>query len=369
MTLKRLAVLALAGFSGLVLAGNALATPKVIIGGKLGLGESGAVVQITEEKTDAAPAKITIYAPQGYTGTLTGTPGTQIGSVHADLQALAISPDAIISADGTVLTGDPSNAQLRAAATQCTGTPTHTAIWLLHVTVSGTTLDVPIYVDSPSPTADPLSSGAPVRLILCLSSPYAEAGPARAAFGVKLLNAQMTLNQGILVNPTTKGIYPWRAIFTPYTVNSGTPNPAGTVEGRSIVKLPAALSLTGKVKTTKHRKKVRGKVRITYTSVAVLTGALTENLEGIAGVKVTILSGPTLAKLKSRGTVTTSSSGTFSRQLSLSGKTSFMAKATVDVRDVTSSGCATPTPGIQCVSATAPAFAAQSALVTLVGKR
>ncbi|MHB8642091.1 MAG: hypothetical protein ACYDA3_04315 [Gaiellaceae bacterium] len=361
---KRLAALAVAGFGALLLAGTALATPKLIIGGKLGLGGSGAVVQITEDKSDAAPAKITIYSAQGYAGTVTGTPGTQIGTVHADLQALAISPDAIVQADGTVLEGDGSSATLRAAATQCTGTPTHTAVWLLHVTVSGTTLDVPVYVDAPSSATDPLAQGAPFQLTLCLASPYAEAGAARAAFGAKIINAAITLNQGIIVNPSSQGVFPWRSIITPYTVNSGTPNAAGTVEARAFVGVPGSLTLSAKVRTTRHKVKVHGKKKTVVTNAVILTGFLSEGGTGIAGIKVVILSGPTLAKLKSRGTATTSSSGSFSRLLGLPKKSSFMAKVTVGVRDVTSSGCATPTPGIPCVSATAPGFSTSSALTT-----
>lgn len=359
----RVALLSCATIVALAFAGSALAVPRLIIGGKLGLGESGAVVQFTEEKTDAAPAKIQIYAPQGYTGVFTAAAGTQLGTVHADLQALAISPDAIIQADGVIQAASPA-----AYASNTCAPGTHTAVWLLHVTVSGQTIDVPVYVDAPAATGDPLALGAPVKLTLCLSSPYAEAGAARAPFGVKLINAQMTLNQGVITNPSTRGEYPWRAIVTPYTVNSGNPNAAGTVETRAFVELPAALNLSATVKTTRKKVKVHGKIRVRFTSVALLTGSLVENLEGIGGVKVTILSGPTLAKLKARGTVTTTDAGAFSRQLGLPNKTSFQARATVDVRDVTSKGCSTPTPGIPCVSATRPGFSVTSSLVTLVPK-
>jgi hypothetical protein len=362
--LIRLALLAFVSVASLALAGTALATPKLIIGGKLGLGESGAVVQVTEAKDDAAPAKISIYAPQGYTGTVTGTPGTQLGTVHADLQALAISPDAIIQADGTILTDDPA----KYVSNTCSP-GTHTAVWLLHVTVSGTTLDVPVYVDAPAPGSDPLAQGAPVRLTLCLSSPYAEAGAARAAFGAKIINAALTLNQGILVNPSTQGLYPWRAIITPYTVNSGTPNAAGTVEARAMVNLPVSLHVAAKVKTTRHKVKVHGKTRTRVTNAVILTGSLSEGSNGIGGIKVEILSGPTASKLKSRGTVTTSASGTFTRQLGLPNKTSFAARTTVDARDVTSTGCATPTPGIACVSATAPGFTITSNIATATPRK
>jgi hypothetical protein len=275
---------------------------------------------------------------------VTGSAGTQIGTLHADLQALAISADAIIPADGTVLEDDPAKYTSNPCAPGL-----HTAVWLLHVVVSGQTIDVPVYVDTPAPAADPLGQGAPVKL--------------------KLLNAKLTVNQGIVVNPSVRGEYPWRAIVTPYTVNSGTPNAAGTVEARAFVELPTQLNLSGKVKAIAHKKKVRGKVHVTFSSVAILTGSLVENLKGIGGVKVTISSGPTLAKLNARGIATTNAGGDFSRQLSLSGKTSFQASATVDVRDYTSTGCSTPTPGIPCVSATLPGFTETSPLVTLAPKK
>jgi hypothetical protein len=226
----RLTLLACASMIALAFAGSALAVPRLIIGGKLGLGESGTVVQFTEDKSDAGPAKIQIYAPQGYTGVFTASAGTQLGTVHADLQALQISPDAIIQADGVIQAANPATYASNACAPG-----THTAVWLLHVTVSGQTIDVPVYVDAPAATADPLALGAPVKLTLCLSSPYAEAGAARAPFGVKLINAQMTLNEGIVNNPSVRGEYPWRAIITPYTVNSGNPNAVGKWPGSGSV--------------------------------------------------------------------------------------------------------------------------------------
>src|SRR5438874_2024140 len=87
-----------AAVASLALASGALATPRLIV--------SGTTIQVTEDKSDAAPLKITIYLATGFSATLGQAAGTQIGGVHADLQALQISPDAIIQADGTVLTAD-----------------------------------------------------------------------------------------------------------------------------------------------------------------------------------------------------------------------------------------------------------------------
>jgi hypothetical protein len=355
----RLALFACAALSSLAFAGSALAVPKLFIAGQLGLSSSNPVIQLTEEKTDAAPAKVSIYTPTGYTTTLTATAGTQIGTVHADLQALAISPDAVIPADGTIIVANPATPALQTAATQCTGTPTHTAIWLLHLTVAGSTIDLPAYIDS-NPTSDPLSGGASLRMVICLSSPYAEAGPSRAPSGAKLINAALTLNQNIITNPGTSGTYPWRAIVTPYTVNSGTPNAAGTVETRAIVSMPQRLSLSATVKTTRKKVKVKGKVRTKVTNSVLLSGQLREAIAGIPAVKVRIYSGASASKVTSRGTATTNADGNFSRRFGLTKRTVFQVRVAVPVRDVTSTGCTNPTGTIPCVSATAPGFTLQS---------
>src|SRR5258707_2525320 len=236
--MRRFSLLAVAAVAVLVVAGLASATPRLII--------SGTTVQILEDKSDAAPAHISIYVPAGYTAALTQTPGAQIGTVHADLQALAISPDAIIQADGTVLAADPNSSALQTSGTQCTGTATHTGIWLLHVTVSGTTLDVPVYVDPTSGSATALGVAV---LQLCLPDPYDNAPPAtRSAFGAKIINAAMKLNAGVITAPASGGL--WRSVITPWNTASPSPNLAGTIEAQSIVGPPGTVSLKTKVKKT-----------------------------------------------------------------------------------------------------------------------
>ena len=75
--LIKLALLATTAGGALALAGPALATPRLIV--------SGTTVQITEDKSDAAPLHISIYIPSGYTASPAQTAGAQIGTVHADL--------------------------------------------------------------------------------------------------------------------------------------------------------------------------------------------------------------------------------------------------------------------------------------------
>src|SRR5438132_4200350 len=302
MTLRLLAFAGAAAAS-LALASGALATQRLIV--------SASTIQVTEDKSDAAPLKITIYIATGFSATLGQAAGTQIGTVHADLQALLISADAIIPADGTVLTADPSSAPLMASATQCTGSAAHAAVWLLHVMVSGQTIDVPVYLD---PTSGAEAALGVAKLQLCLSDPYENAGAARAPFGVKLLNAKLTLNSGIINAPAAAGSYLFRTIITPWNTATPAPDAVHTIEAQSIVSIPASLSLKATVKTIRQKK---GK-KTTVKNSVLLSGKLLENLQGVAGAKVDIFAGG-----KKRGSRTTSSSGSYSMSLGLPNKATF----------------------------------------------
>lgn len=339
----------------LVLAGNALATPRLIISGGPTPGTAAATtVQITEDKSDAAPLKVTIYQAAGYTATLNQVAGTQIGTVHADLQALAISPDAIIQADGTVLVDDPAKNTSNSCAPGA-----HAAVWLLHVTVSGQTIDVPVYVD---PTTGPEQAFGAAKLVFCLSDPYDTAPPAiRAPFGVKIINAKMTLNSGVITNPSTAGAFLWRSTITPWNPASPAPDAAKTVEVQSIVTIPQTLSLKATVKTVRHKR--AGKT--TVTNSVLLSGTLLENLQGIQGATVAILAGG-----KKIGSTTTNASGAFSRKAGLNKKTTFQAKVTIAQRDT---ACVSPLPATSvpggCVGATVGGYTLSSKLVTATPKK
>jgi hypothetical protein len=355
-TTYRLLALACASTATLALAANALATPKLIVSGGPTPGVAAVTnVQVTEDKTDPAPLKITIYQPAGYVSTLTQAAGAQIGTVHADLQALAISPDAIIQADGTVLTDTPSKYVSNTCAPG-----THTAVWLLHVTVSGQTIDVPVYID---PTTGSEAALGATKLVLCLSDPY-DTAPAsiRAPFGVKLINAKMTLDSGVITNPSSAGTFLWRSTITPWNPASPAPDAAKTVEAQSIVNLPHTLSLKATVKTVRHK---HGKKKTTVTNSVLLSGTLLENLQGVQGASVTILAGG-----KKIGSTTTSASGAFSRSAGLNKKTTFQAKVTVAQRDV---ACVSPLPTSSvpggCVGATIGGYTLSSAVVTATPKK
>jgi hypothetical protein len=360
-TILRLLVLGCLATGSLALAGTVLAkTPQLLVKGSPATAASAeTVIEVKEVKEDAAPLRIGIYLPSGYTANITQAAGTQIGTVNADLQALLISPDAIIQAEGTVLTADPAT-----YVTNTCAPGSHAAVWLLHVTVSGQTLDVPVYVD---PTTGAEAAFSSAKLVLCLPNPYEQAQPpaSRAPFGAKIIDAKLTMAAGVITNPSAAATYLWRAVVTPWTVNSPLPNQAATVETQAIVNLPAAATLRAKVKTTRVTKRVRGKRRTIVANSVLLSGRLLEKLQGVAGGKVTFVGGA-----KRVGTATTSATGAFAESLALARKTTFRATIVVPTREV---GCLAALPASSaprgCVSATLAGYTLTTAPVTATPKK
>jgi len=346
----RLAVLASALVGALAVAGSALATPRLIIGGATALGSSQVTIQFQEEKTDAAPARVVIYAPAGYTGVVTASPGTVLGTGRADLQALAVSPDAIIPAEGQIVAANPADPKY---ATNTCAPGQHVAVWVLRVTVAGTSIDVPVYVDAPPPGTDPLAGGSPLRLTVCFSSPYVPVAAGGAPSGAKVLSAILQLNQGTFTTPSARGTYVWRAVVTPWTVGAGTPNPGGTVEARALVDTPQVLSINVKV-TNKKKHMVR------------VTGTLRAGDVALRGVTVRLSRGPARNKTKPTTKAKTNANGVVTFNLRFKKKAAmwFGLAATVPAYDATSEGCKNATPGLPCASATASGFVVSTRFVS-----
>jgi hypothetical protein len=190
---------------------------------------------------DDATAKDTIYAPPGYGVNLSQAVNTKIGDVSARL-ILRSGGNAEVDVEGQVVTANPA----LHTSNQC-APGLHAAVWTLNITVAGTPLTVPIYVDPV--TSGPEAAFASVKIQLCL------AGPIGTPAGAQLLFAFFDVN-GVFTNPSNTADRIWRATFTPYVAGQPTPNPGGTTEGQSLV--PGRVSLTMKSKSLK-----RGRVTIT----------------------------------------------------------------------------------------------------------
>lgn len=333
-TLLRLAVLAVAGSSALALAGNALATQKLSIPRAT---TSSLTVKVSQAQSDQQPAKISIYVPSGYSINASAAPGTKIGTTTGTVFArdqnipLPLAGDVIVAPPTTNAPGcDPV---------------THLAVWNLALSVAGQSINIPVHVDQTSGADAALG---PYKLVVCLAPADIPPGtPGRSPFGAQLLDATFTTDNTFTV-PAGESV--WKAITTPYAVGTGKPNPAGTVETRAVV-APGDVTISAKI--TKAKRLVK------------FTGTVTQSGTAVAGAQVTLL-----INGSARFTARTTSSGGYSIVLKKTGKkatATFQARTTVTERDITTTGCASPTPGIPggCVSATAASFTALSAKITI----
>jgi hypothetical protein len=256
----RLAIAAGATFAALACAGPVWAaySPSLYVTSeRVTAGRPTAIILgHVQSASDDPTAKDTIYAPPGYAVNLTQPAGTKIGDVSARL-ILRQGGNAEVDVSGQVIADNPANY----ANNQC-APGLHQAVWKLDITVAGTPLTVPIYVDPV--TAGPEATFASAKIQLCL------AGPVGTPAGAQLLFAFFDVN-GVFTNPSAAGRRIWRGVFTPYTPGTPNPNPAGTTEGQAVV--PGTVSLSLKTKSLK-----RGRV--------IITGRLLVDGQPLRGVTV-----------------------------------------------------------------------------------
>jgi hypothetical protein len=237
----RLGVAAGAAVVGLAFAGPALAVynPNLIaISANNAPGKpTTMILGHTQESSEDPTVKDSVYAPLGYQVNLTQPANTKIGDVTADL-ILRGGGNAEVQVEGQVVADNPANYVAQAA--QCTGQPMHEAVWRLDITIAGTPLQIPVYVDH---TAGAEATFASAKIQFCLT------GPIGTPSGAQLLFAIFDV-RGVFTNPTSTTDRIWRATFTPYTPGTPNPNPAGTTEGQALV--PGRVSLSLAVKRLKH---------------------------------------------------------------------------------------------------------------------
>ena len=333
-TILRLAVLAVAGTAVLAFAGNALATQKLSVKQST----TSLTIKVSQAQTDAQPARISIYVPTGYTINASAAPGSKIGSTSGTV----FSRDASIPLP---LSGDVIAVPPTTNAPGC-DPATHIAVWNLALSVAGQSINLPVHVDQLSGAEAALGS---YKLVVCLAPDDIPVGtPGRSPNGARLLDATFTVDNVFTV-PAGQSI--WKAITTPYAPGVGAPNVAGTVETRAFV-ANGAVTLA---------KKVNAKARLVKFS-----GKVTQAGAAVSGARVVLL-----VNGKSAGfTARANASGNYSVVLKKTGKkttSTFQARTTVAERDITATGCASPTPGVPggCVSATASPFTAVSGKIRI----
>lgn len=325
-TILRLATVVAVGGTALALAGNALATQKLSVS----QAGSSLTIKVTQTANDQQPAKIQIFVPSGYALTTGQAAGSTIGTTTG--QVFARDQNIPLPLTGNVVVDDPAK-----HTTDPCSPGTNQAVWLLNLSVAGQTIALPVYVN-PTTASDPVQGAA--KLTVCLGPADTPQGsPGRSPFGAQLLSATFTVN-GIFTAPA--GAASWTSLWTPYGAGNGIPNAAGTVEARAFTG-PGAVSIAGVI-TSKKKRTVQIRGRVTYGGVGLVATAVRLLVNG-----------------KQRFSTTTASNGAYRFNLQKTARktvtTFFQARAVSAERDVTSTGCATPSvPGVSCVSATQGAF-------------
>jgi hypothetical protein len=294
--------------------------PKLIINQT----DETTAIKFSQTDADDATAKVNILVPAGFSGNFVQPAGTQLGTLEGSVIAGAFG-GATVPVAGTIVAGDPTNAQLMATAKACTGTETHQAIWLLNVTAAGQSLPAPVPLFLDAVSTPPFNAFSSASIQLCLPPPPA------ASFQIKLLEASLivgnTLN--IFSSPSGNNDYRWTAINTPYS--GTTANPAGTVETQGIESAPVTSTLGAKRVTKTRRVKHKRFTDIFYSYSARVTG-----------------------------TATTGSNGAFALTLPLKKTTSYHAVFTEEASPVAGGTCVPPLPlgpaTMPCASVTQGGF-------------
>lgn len=331
----RVVLLACSSLAALALAGSAIAAyqPRLVI--KNPSKALGAATELTihveQARTDDPTFRFALYSPRGYGIASLPPEGATVGSARAQIQANAISPDAIVEVTGSIVS-DTYTAAEYPTAVGCVNDPTATiaAVQRLQLSAAGQTLVVPMYVIPL--TSGPLAAAFSTQLVVCLPP------PATAQLGAKLINADLTFT-GFFTNPTTAGEYRWTSLWTPYSTTNA-PNPTGTVETQSVDRLPAQLTLSAKV----------SKRNVT------LSGTVLEGGRGIPQARVQLLLSRTVAAGRAAGTATTRANGAFSATLRNRPRGIWYARVRVTVPD-RATPCVQTFAPVPCIAANVPGFA------------
>jgi hypothetical protein len=356
----RTLVLVAAGAVALTSAGTALAaytTPKLLVTDTA----PSVTINYTQDANDDPTAKLHFFAPTEYSAALTQPAGQTIGTVTAqgtaaDLGGALLPLTGTVqvrAANGTYLSGT-TQVPIAAAATQCTGTATHTAFWVLILQAAGQTLELPVFVDSPAAPPPPTTSAsayASSSIQACLPPPDVPPGtPGRATFGFKLTKVDFKVNN--VFTGASSGQPRWRVLATPYNPGRGTPNAAGSVEAQSVIGFPRSVTLRRPAV-----RPVRGFVTLAIRGTANLPAGAPATLRLYRGARSA--SSASITPRRSGSAFT----GSLRIRQTTRAQTLFLqVRATVPAGTV----ACTPTFGVPCLSATRAAIAVRSNVVRIV---
>jgi hypothetical protein len=229
------------------------------------------VISAIAAPNDDATARAAIYVPTGTVLTTNQAPGTQLGSVKAQVSALALG-GALLPLTGPIIVAPPG-AVPPASQLACTGGETPSAVWLLQLAAAGQTINLPAYV---IPTTAAETALGPAKVVFCLAPPDIPVDQGGATFGAKFLSAELTV-KGVFSTVLTGT---WIAIWTPWQAGNGQINATGTVASPAAI-APGAVTAKAKKRKNKKGAVVSGRV----TQAGQGRGAATVQIWGRVGFK------------------------------------------------------------------------------------
>jgi hypothetical protein len=297
------------------------------------------VITASAATADDATAVAAIYVPAGTAITATQAPGTPLGTVRAQVSALALG-GALLPLEGPIVVAPPG-AVPAAAQAACTQGATPTSTWLLQLSAAGQTINLPAYL---IPTAGAETGLGPAKLVFCLAPPDIPADKGGATFGAKFLSAELTVN-GVFGAVQTGA---WVALWTPWQAGNGQVNAAGTVASPAAI-APGAVTLKGR--------KAAGR--------KVLSGLVTQGGTGFAN-QVTIWGAVRSAPFKRLALVRSKANGAFTFTVPRASKTTrYEARAIAPARSAPPLCAALAGLPAPCVNPTVNGFSGKSKVLTL----
>jgi hypothetical protein len=294
---------------------------------------STTVITASAAPADDATAVANIYIPTGTTITSNQAPGSQIGTVKAQVSALKLG-GALLFLEGKIIVAPPG-AVTPEVQSQCTEGAAPIATWVLQLLAAGVPINLPAYL---LPTAGAESGLGPAKLRICIAAPVvSDLNP----FGAKFLSAALTVN-GVF-SPIAQGA--WIAFWTPWPADNSLPNQAATVAS------PAAVA-SGAV-TVSAKRSGPG---------AIVSGKVTQAGQGRPG-SVSIWGAKGKAALRKLGTVKTTTAGTYTFR----ARTGDVFQARVVAQSIAAPQLcqliSAQLQGTPCINPTANGFTAKSATV------
>jgi len=299
------------------------------------------VISATAASADDATARAAIYVPTGTAITATQAPGTSLGTVNAQVSALALG-GALLPLTGPIVVAPPGAVPV-ASQTACIQTATPTSTWLLQLSAAGQTINLPAYLIA---TAGAEAALGPAKLVFCLAPPDIPVDQGGATFGAKFLSAELTVNGVFGAVPSGA----WIAIWTPWQAGNGQVNAAGTVASPAAI-APGAVTIAG-------RKNAGRKI---------ISGRVSQGGAGFAA-RVAIWGSVNRTSFKRLATVTAKANSTYTYTVPRASKAIAFQARVASVGRPAPAVCAAITAqlgGIPCVNATLNGFTARSRNVTV----